>query len=217
MSEKKILTIENEEIKRALSLFPYFDTWDDNVIVKCCQVSAIIEFPPDKIIKDANSSNAQMTFFILEGTSKIIYKLQVLKKKDSFGEYSSILLNTNEITGEEETNLMISGTNSFENEKKPLNLKNEGEKTNEECREKLEKIRKKPNKTILDLKKEKNVETIFMEVAFFRKGGCFGLGENWIKMKRKLSEKATLIKNIPNYTLDADVPFSLRLMEIPIE
>ena len=40
---------------------------------------------------------------------------------------------------------------------------------------------------------------------------------NWIKMKRKLSEKATLIKNIPNYTLDADVPFSLRLMEIPIE
>ena len=94
-----------------------------------------------------------MTFFILEGTSKIIYKLEVLKKKDSFGntyykfykpkkgdnsntifkkgEYSSILLNTNEITGEEETNLMISGTNSFENEKKPLNLKNEGEKTNE--------------------------------------------------------------------------------------
>lgn len=53
MSFKALVTALSEqchEIKQALSLFPYFDTWDNERIAECCRISSIVEYSPDQII-----------------------------------------------------------------------------------------------------------------------------------------------------------------------
>ncbi|KAK6637480.1 hypothetical protein RUM44_007897 [Polyplax serrata] len=97
MSFKSLVSAVSEqrqEIKQSLTLFPYFDTWDSKVIAECCQLSKIIEFPPDEIILGSGTTNSHMTFFILEGVCKIIHHLHVRVKVDSYGRATYKLYNS---------------------------------------------------------------------------------------------------------------------------
>ncbi|KAK9885688.1 hypothetical protein WA026_012453 [Henosepilachna vigintioctopunctata] len=196
---KSTVMAEWDEIKHCMSLFSYFDTWDEIAVRDCCILSKVKNYGIDDIVLSDDIGNKKVVYFLVEGQCHLVEYMDLEETKIGCKITYKLLSGKEESYSvkKEKTESSIGPMATLDKHVSAGSLPSKHDVTNT--------LSALLTKDLLKSKSahqaiKKTVKTHFIRIGTFNPQACFNIGE---KFERRfvITSKKTKILLIPRYWL----------------
>ncbi|KAL3265629.1 hypothetical protein HHI36_009834 [Cryptolaemus montrouzieri] len=194
---------EWEEIRRCMSLFTYFDNWDEIALRDCCILSKVRYYGVEDVVLSEDIGDKKFVYFLVEGQCHLVEHLEVEVHQIGCKTKYKLLAENDDSSLCMEKDKMLYGMAGPVIDRQisaiSTSMMSEDPRTvSAMLLEKAEMEREKQRSQHESL--GKSVKTYFIRVGIFNSKATFNIGENFVR-RFVIASKKTKILMIPRYWL----------------